>query len=142
MDWARLVTGGGVRAVVVQRDALANYCSIQRARTLGDYGHTPEKHVHNASEFVCPENSKAARLFVKTVPALFNATRRVLTDAGREFLELPFAQYVKAPNLESRRILAFAGLGWPSAAWGGTCSEPWCSAYKWPQPKPDSSILL
>ena len=47
-----------------------------------------------------------------------------------------------APDLEARRIFAFVGLGWPSAAWDGPCSEPWCSAYQWPQPQPDSSIPL
>ena len=79
-DWKRLVTAKGVRAVVVQRDALKTFCSIDHARSTQDWGHTPAAHKNKSH--ACPATSKAARDFVTKVPERFDAASKKAGISG------------------------------------------------------------
>ena len=138
-DWLRLVTAKDVRAVVVQRDALENYCSIRKSTATHDWGHTPAAHMDNVGKQAswkltskCDLSSQAARHFGATVPARFNATRTALAAAGRPFMELPFSQYIANSSRAGARVLAFCGLRQPPSSWQGACCLPWCKTCDWP----------
>ena len=77
-DWERLVTAQGVRAVVVQRDALETFCSIKRSQSTLDWGHTPGAHKNASHAWTCPATSQPARDFVARVPVRFAAASRKL----------------------------------------------------------------
>ena len=133
-DWVRLVTARDVRAVVVQRNASENYCSIRRAIASHDWGHVPaaHKHPYNASNTPCNLSSDKARDFVATVPKRFDATRAALAAAGRPFLELPFPEYIANTSRAAARVYAFSGLRQPPPKWQGACCLPWCKRCNWP----------
>ncbi len=133
-DWVRLVTAKDVRAVVVQRNASENYCSIRRAIASHDWGHVPatHKHPYNASNTPCNLSSDKARDFVATVPKRFDATRAALAAAGRPFLELPFPEYIANTSRAAARVYAFSGLRQPPPKWQGACCLPWCKRCNWP----------
>ena len=135
-DWLRLVTAKDVRAVVIQRDAMEAYCSIERAMATHDWGHTPAAHLPKNRNRTsrCDVSSRAARTFEATVPARFNATRTALAAAGRPFLDLPFSQYVADSSSEAARVLAFCGLRQPPPKWRDSCCQPWCKTKRcgWP----------
>ena len=136
-DWIRLVLAEDVRAVVVERNALQVYCSIQRAKATLDWGHTPEAHRPHSTwnlTHLCSGTDfrNQAWHFATAVRARFKATRAALSSVGRPFLELPFGQYVANQSGGAARVLAFAGLQQPPASWRGACGLPWCRSYSWP----------
>ena len=128
--WLELITSPLTRAIVVQREALANFCSIRKARTRLDWGHTPQAQRSSAS-FPCAPTA-ASREFEKNVTSRFNVTRHALEQANRSWLELPFAEYVADPSAAAVRMLNFVGLRQPPPRFRDTCTYSWCRTYSWP----------
>ena len=136
-DWLQLVTAEDVRAVVVEREGVDNYCSIAKAEATADWGHTPTAH-KNVS-FKCDADSRSAWHFVQSMARKFNATRSALAAANRPKLEIPFAQYAVDPSHAVALIYAFSGLRQPPKNWQGKCGLPWCRDSIWPPSSSSSS---
>jgi len=142
-SWFELVNSSLVRAVIVERDAKQLFCSIQRVKQTGDWGHTPEAHArfaeaHDntttaANRTVHECNLAYLKKFKATLQTRFGATRDALKAANRPWLELPFASYVGDQERSAERMLHFVGLRSPPPAWRSACPMAWCRECRWPE---------
>lgn len=129
--WETLITSEDVAAIVVQRDAMENYCSMRKAIERKDWGHTPGTHADQTPWNCRGKDEAAKKQYVTNVPKKFNATRESLERASRPWLEIPFATYVADPAAAEERMLDFVGLQLPPLRWRSTCTYSWCKEYSW-----------
>ncbi len=136
-----------VYTVVTKRDYEDNFCSVQKSyiANLG-FGHNPEQHrVEDESmskkelKWDCKESlgedyKSKLNQYTSHLDIYYKDTLNYLKK-GRDksqWMEMDFDEYVTDPEAAHKKLLAFAGLGWPPEEWRKTCTVDWCTKQHWP----------